>query len=72
MKKRAISLFLMAGIVFCSGSVIVKGVTDFYKASNVVNSSIKTADCYALDPGNVEPLNDPGNVEPMAPKTGNA
>jgi len=58
MRKRAISLFLMAGIVFCSGSVIVKGVADSYKASNVVNSSVKKVDSQQkliADPTNVEP-----------------
>ena len=58
MKKKVIALFLMAGIVFCSCSVIVKGVVEFNKASTVDNSSVKKVDLekrLIADPINFEP-----------------
>jgi len=58
MKKRVVSLFLMAGIVFCSCAVIVKGAVEFNKASTVGNSSVKKVDLekrLIADPTNFEP-----------------
>jgi len=62
MKKRVLSLFLVAGILFCSGSIMVKGLSDLRKSNEAVNSSIKN--------GYLEKtlIADPGDVDPMVAK----
>jgi len=53
MKKRLISLFLMSAIVFCSGSIVVKGILGNSQNSN----RPLIADPINVEPEVVKPIN---------------
>lgn len=53
MKKRLISLFLMSAIVFCSGSIVVKGILGNSQNSN----RPLIADPINIEPEVINPVN---------------